>query len=59
MEEARALYDAKVNGRASLLPVRLDDSKAPELLAPLHYARLRNRSPADIVEQFLQNLDPE
>ncbi len=59
MDEARVLYDGKVEGRVVLLPVRVDSSKVPALLATVHYARLGDGSPAGIVERFLQSSDPE
>lgn len=57
MDEARHLYDGFVSGRAKLLSVKLDDAKAPDLLSGLQYDRLSTRTPAEIVERFVGQLD--
>lgn len=58
MEEARHLYGRRVDGEARLLPVRLDDTPAPELLRSLQYRRLREwAGPAELLAAWIAELD--
>lgn len=55
MEEARHLYGRRVENEAKLLPVRLDDSPAPSLLASLEYWRLAQwERPAELVAAWVE-----
>lgn len=56
MDEARDLYEAFLNERAKLLAVKLDETKVPDLLAKLQYARVGQHTPADVVERFTRQL---
>jgi len=56
MDEGRQLYDGFVNGRAKLLPVKLDETQVPRPLSGLQYARVRQQTPAEIVERFVREL---
>jgi hypothetical protein len=56
MDEGRDLYDGFVTGRAKLLPVKLDETRVPAPLSRLQYARIRERNPAEIVENFVHQL---
>jgi hypothetical protein len=56
MDEGRDLYDGFVNGRAKLLPVKLDETHVPRPLSKLQYARASERTPAEIVERFVREL---
>ena len=58
MDEARHLYGRKVNNDAKVLPVRLDDSSAPPLLASLEYWRLAQwERPAELIAAWLKLSD--
>jgi hypothetical protein len=58
IDEARHLYGRKIQNEARLLPIRLDDSRAPELLAGLEYRRLHEwGSPAELISAWLEQLD--
>jgi hypothetical protein len=58
IDEARHLYGRKIENQARLLPVRLDDSQAPALLAGLEYRRLGEwGSPAELISAWLDRLD--
>ncbi len=54
MDESRDLYDGQVNGRAKLLPVRLDEARVPHPLSKLQYARVSQQTPAEIVDLFVR-----
>jgi len=56
MDECRNLYDGFMGGRAKLLPVKLDDAPAPQILAQVQYQRIAGRTPAEIVERFVGEL---
>lgn len=56
MDESHDLYDGFVNGRAELLPVKLDETLVPRPLSKLQYARASERTPAEIVERFVREL---
>lgn len=56
MDEGRDLYDGFINGRAKLLPVKLDETRVPRPLSKLQYARASERTPAEIVERFVREL---
>lgn len=54
LDESRQLHKGMLDGRAKLLPVRLDESPAPPLLSGLQYARVSRQTPAEIVERFIR-----
>jgi TIR domain len=56
MDEGRDLYDGFLNGRAKLLPVKLDATRVPHPLSKLQYTRASERTPAEIVERFVREL---
>jgi TIR domain len=56
MDEGRDLYDGFVTGWAKLLPVKLDETRVPSPLSRLQYARVSQRTPAEIVERFVRQL---
>ena len=55
IDEARHLYGRKIENEAKLLPVRLDESPAPPLLAGLEYRRLGEwKRPAELIAAWLE-----
>jgi TIR domain len=57
MEEARRLRESSLSGHAELLPVKLDDEPAPDLLKTLQYDRISQWTPTEIVERLVRRLD--
>ena len=56
VDECRQLYDASLNERAKLLPVKLDAAWVPDFVSGLQYARLSQETAAEIVDRFVREL---
>ena len=56
VDECRQLYDASLNERAKLLPVKLDAASVPDFVSGLQYARLSQETAAEIVDRFVREL---
>ncbi|MFJ8646737.1 toll/interleukin-1 receptor domain-containing protein [Streptomyces sp. NPDC093546] len=54
--EARELYRAAVEGRATLVPVRLDGARMPDFLESTQYRNIHRYSPKEIVDELVSTL---